>query len=56
MAPDDITAIVTTLGDLARVVHDVGPAGRAEIYAQLGLTLTHHSERHPGETRSSRTL
>jgi site-specific DNA recombinase len=45
MAPDDIAAIVTALGDLARVVHDADAADKAEIYAQLGLTLTYQPGR-----------
>jgi len=45
MTPDDIAAIVAALGDLARVVHDAEPADKAEIYTQLGLTLTYQPER-----------
>ena len=40
MTPDDIAAIVGALADLARVVHNADPADKAEIYTQLGLTLT----------------
>ena len=45
MTPDDVMAIVAALGDLARVVHDAEPADKAEIYGQLGLTLTYQPER-----------
>lgn len=41
MTPDDIAAIVAALGDLARVVQDSSPADKAEIYTQLGPTLTY---------------
>jgi hypothetical protein len=40
MTPDDLAAIVAALGDLVPVVHDADPADKAEIYTQLGLTLT----------------
>jgi hypothetical protein len=43
MSTDDIAAIVTALGDLDTVVRQAEPADKAEIYGQLGLTLTCHS-------------
>jgi hypothetical protein len=45
MTSDDITAIVGALGDLARVVRDADRGDKAEIYSQLGLTLTYQPER-----------
>lgn len=45
MTRDDIAAIVAALGDLARVVRDADPADKAEIYTQLGLTLTYQPGR-----------
>ena len=54
MTPDDIAAIVAALGDLARVVHAADPADKAEIYAQLGLTLTCQPERRLGVTATCR--
>ena len=41
MTPDDIAAIVAVLGDLTSVVQRADPADKAEIYSQLGLTLTY---------------
>ena len=45
MSTDDIAAIVTALGDLVTVVRQAEPADKAEIYGQLGLTLTCQLER-----------
>jgi hypothetical protein len=45
MGTDDIAAIVTALGDLVTVVRQAEPADKAEIYGQLGLTLTYQLER-----------
>ena len=42
---DEIEAVVTALGDLARVVQEADPKDKADIYAQLRLTLTYQ----PGE-------
>jgi hypothetical protein len=39
MTRDEIAAIVTALGDLVQVIHDANPADKADLYAQLGLTL-----------------
>jgi hypothetical protein len=41
MSRDDIAAIVSALGDLVQVVRDADPA---DIYTQLGMTLTHRPE------------
>jgi hypothetical protein len=43
----EITSLVQAIGDLMQVIKDVGPADKAEIYSQLGLTLTYH----PNEKR-----
>jgi hypothetical protein len=45
MTPGDIAAIVAALGDLTRIVHRANPADKAEIYSQLGLTLTYQPGR-----------
>lgn len=45
MSTDDIAAIVTALGDLVTVVRQAELADKAEIYGQLGLTLTYQLER-----------
>jgi hypothetical protein len=39
MSRDDIAAIVAALADLAQVVCEADPADKADIYAQLNLTL-----------------
>ena len=41
MSRDDIAAIVAALADLAQVVREADPADKADIYAQLNLTLTY---------------
>lgn len=44
VSKDEIEAVVTTVGDLARVVRGADPADKAEIYAKLRLALTHQPE------------
>ena len=44
MTADEITTLVTALGDLMRVLDDADPADKAEVYSRLGLTLTYHPE------------
>ena len=44
MSRDDIAAIVAAIADLARVVSDADPADKADIYAQLGLSLTYQTD------------
>jgi hypothetical protein len=44
MTRDEITNFVKALGDVMRVLKDAGPTDKAEIYAQLGLTLTYHPD------------
>ena len=41
MSRDDIAAIVAAFADLAQVVCEAEPADKADIYAQLNLTLTY---------------
>jgi hypothetical protein len=36
--------IVTTLCDLVQVIHDADPADKAELYSQLGLSMTYRSQ------------
>ena len=45
MSRDEIEAIVAALGDLARVVQAADPADKADIYAQLKLSLTYQPEK-----------
>lgn len=42
MTRDEITSLVTALGDAMRVLRDADPADKAEVYSRLGLTLTYH--------------
>ena len=44
LSRDEIQAIVAAPGDLARVVQAADPADKADIYAQLRLTLTYQPE------------
>jgi hypothetical protein len=44
MSRDEIEAVVTTLGDLARIVRGADPADKAELYAKLRLALTYQPE------------
>jgi hypothetical protein len=41
MSRDEIAAVVTAFGDLTQVVQGADPADKADIYAQLKLTLTY---------------
>ena len=41
MTRDEVTSLVKALGDVMRVLKDADPADKAEIYGQLGLTLTY---------------
>ena len=49
MSRDTIAALVEALGDLTQVVRDADPADKAEIYTQLGLTLTYRLWKRPVE-------
>ena len=42
MTRDEITSLVTDLGDVMRVLRDADPADKAEVYGRLGLTLTYY--------------
>jgi hypothetical protein len=41
MTPQEITAIVTALGDMVKVLADAEPEDKIKIYARLGLKLTY---------------
>jgi hypothetical protein len=41
---DEITNLVTALGDVMQVLRDADPADKAEVYSRLGLTLTYHPQ------------
>ena len=49
MSRDDIAAIVAAFADLAQVVKEADPADKADLYAQLKLTLTYQPGRRPVE-------
>jgi hypothetical protein len=42
MTREEITGLVTALGDLMQVLKDGDSADKAEVYGRLGLTLTYH--------------
>lgn len=42
MSPEEITAIVTALGDLVKVLNDADPLDKMKIYKELGLHLTYN--------------
>jgi site-specific DNA recombinase len=42
MTHEEITRLVTALGDVMRVLRDADPADKAEVYSRLGLKLTYH--------------
>ncbi|WP_406063175.1 hypothetical protein [Micromonospora sp. NBC_00860] len=45
MSRAEITTLVNALGDLAAVLRDADPAGKAEVYRQLGLRLNYQTEK-----------
>jgi 4-hydroxyphenylpyruvate dioxygenase-like putative hemolysin len=52
MTRDEITSLVTALGDMVQVLGDADPAYKAEVYSRLGLTLTYHPNEKRVEARS----
>jgi site-specific DNA recombinase len=44
MTTEEITKLVTELGDIVRVLKDADPADKAEVYNRLGVTLTYHPQ------------
>jgi site-specific DNA recombinase len=44
MSRDEMVAVVTAFSDLAQVVQQADPRDKADIYAQLRLTLTYQPE------------
>jgi hypothetical protein len=42
MTREEITNLVTTLGDVVQVLKDADPADKAKVYSRLGVTLTYH--------------
>jgi len=50
MSQEEIVAVVTAFGDLARIVQAADPADKADIYAKLKLTLIYQPG---GETGAS---
>ncbi len=44
MSREEMEAVVTALGDLARLIQDADPQDKADIYAKLRLTLTYQPE------------
>lgn len=45
MTRDDIAPIMAALGDLVRIIRDADPADKADLYAQLGLTMTYRPQK-----------
>lgn len=41
MTREEITALVSTLGNLLKILHRADPADKAQIYEQLGVQLTY---------------
>lgn len=44
MTSEQISALVSQLGDIVTVLRDADPADRTEVYRQLGLRLTYHPQ------------
>jgi len=44
MTRDEITSLMRAIGDVMQVLKHAGPADKAAIYRQLGLTLTYHPD------------
>lgn len=44
---DHVRALIESLGPIVRVLEDAQPAAEAELYAGLGLRLTHRQARNP---------
>jgi hypothetical protein len=44
MTREEITDLVTTLGEVIQVLKEADPADKAEVYSRLGLTLTYHQD------------
>jgi hypothetical protein len=42
MSPEEITAVVTALGDLVKVLNEADPLDKIKIYEELGLRLTYN--------------
>lgn len=45
MTRDEVSTVLTELGDLARVVVQAEAADKAELYRELGLKLTYRPEK-----------
>jgi len=45
MTRDEMAGIVAALGDLVQVIRDADPADKADLYTQLGLTLTYRPQK-----------
>ena len=59
MTQEEITNLVKALGDLMIVLSKADPADKAEVYEQLGLTLTYDpaakrvkAKTRPGQSRA----
>jgi hypothetical protein len=53
MTQEEITALVTEIGEIMQALRDADPADKAEVYSRLGLTLTYypHEKRVAAEAR-----
>ncbi len=45
LARDDIKALVASLRDITATLNAADPADKAEVYAELGITVTYHPDR-----------
>jgi hypothetical protein len=51
MTQEEITSLVTGVGEIMQALNEADPADKAEVYGRLGLTLTYHpSETGPGRS------
>jgi hypothetical protein len=45
LTSDDIKALVTSLRDVAGALQAADPAQKAEVHAELGISVTYHTNR-----------
>lgn len=44
MDRDEIAAVIIAFGDVVRAAGEAGAADKADVYAQLGITLTYRPD------------
>ena len=47
----ELTELLTRAGGLARLAIEAAPEDKADLYQQLGLTMTYYPQRHEVEAR-----